>query len=259
MSDILEQIALHKRMEVEELKSRWPLETLVERSSLNDRLSFRDALASPAKVKIVAEIKKASPSKGILLEDFDPEELAARYRMGGAAALSVLTEQNYFMGKIEYLQIAKQSARLPILCKDFIIDPYQIRLAAAKGADAVLLIVELLTRQQLAGFMQTATECGLDALVEVHSEGELEIALDSGAEIIGVNARNLNDFSVTLDTTVRLGKLIPSDKLGVAESGILGVDDIRRLSDSGYSCFLIGEALVKSKDPAALLRELQQA
>jgi indole-3-glycerol phosphate synthase len=259
MNDILEQIALHKRIEVEDLKGRWPLETLAERSSLLDRLSFRDALTSPAKVKIIAEIKKASPSKGVLIDNFDPEELAARYRIGGAAAISVLTEQNYFMGKIEYLQIAKQSARLPILCKDFIIDPYQIHLAAAKGADAVLLIAKLLTPGQLADFIQTAAQCGLDSVIEVHSEGELENALNSGAEIIGVNARDLSDFSVTLDTTVQLGKLIPAGKLKVAESGICNVEDIRRLSESGFSCFLVGEALVKSRDPVALLRKLQEA
>lgn len=259
MSEFLQQIVEHKRLEIEEQKSRWPMESLAEKASLHERFSFKKALLAPERVRIIAELKKASPSRGILIDQFDPEELAARYRSGGALALSVLTESRFFQGKLEYLQIAKQSARLPILCKDFIIDPYQIHLAAAKGADAILLIVRLLSLQQLEEFLAIAQECELDCLVEIHTEQELESALNTRAQIIGVNARDLADFSVSIDRTAVLAKLIPDDKLRVAESGISTKEDISRLVDAGYSNFLVGEALVKSGDPAGLLRELRQA
>lgn len=255
MSDILEQIAAHKRTEIEVMKRERPIESL-HGSPEETHLSFREALSSPAKVKVIAELKKASPSKGVLIEEFDPEDLAARYRRGGASALSVLTEQKYFQGRLEYMQIAKQSARLPILCKDFIVDPYQIALASHYGADAILLIGRLLTRKTLADFMSEANRLGLDCLVEVHDENELEIALEAGAKIIGVNSRNLQTFEVDLSIAERLGKAIPDDRIKVAESGVATKDDITRLRQSGYSCFLIGEALVKCPNPTALLQEL---
>lgn len=255
MSDILEQIATHKRAEIEILKQERPLESL-HTSPDEERLSFREALSAPAKVKVIAELKKASPSKGVLIEEFDPEDLAARYRRGGASALSVLTEHKYFQGRLEYMQIAKQSARLPILCKDFVVDPYQIALASHYGADAILLIGRLLTRKTLADYLSEATRIGLDCLVEIHDENELEIALESGALIIGVNSRNLQTFEVDLSIAERLGKAIPDNLIKVAESGVGTKDDIARLSQVGYSCFLIGEALVKCPNPAALLQEL---
>lgn len=255
MSDILEQIAANKRAEIEILKRERPLESL-HAAPDETRLSFREALSSPAKVKIIAELKKASPSKGVFVEEFDPEDLAARYRRGGATALSVLTEQKYFQGRLEYMRIAKQSARLPILCKDFIVDPYQIALASHYGADAILLIGRLLTRRTLTDYISVANTMGLDCLVEVHDGNELEIALEAGAQIIGVNSRNLQTFEVDLSIAERLGKAIPDDLIKVAESGVATKDDITRLSQVGYSCFLVGEALVRHRNPAALLQEL---
>lgn len=258
MNAILEQIAADKRLEIAEMKIRRPVETLTP-SDPESRHSFKAALSSDSKIKVIAELKKTSPSKGILIEEFDPEDLAARYRRGGAVALSVLTEQKYFHGRLEYMEIARQTARLPILCKDFVIDSYQFPLASHYGADAILLIARLLTRQTLTQFIIEARECGLDALVEVHSEGELEIALEASAEIIGVNSRNLQTFEVDLAIAERLAKLIPADKIKVAESGISSKEDIQRLSDAGYDCFLIGEALLKHTNPAGFLEELLQA
>lgn len=257
MNAILEQIAADKRLEIAEMKIQRPIETLTP-SGPESRHSFKAALSSDARIKVIAELKKASPSKGVLIEEFDPEDLAARYRRGGAVALSVLTEQKYFQGRLEYMEIAGQTARLPILCKDFVVDPYQFPLAAHHGADAILLIARLLTRQTLTQFIGLARECGLDALVEVHSEGELEIALESSAEIIGVNSRNLQTFEVDLVIAEKLAKLIPADKIKVAESGISSKEDIKRLSDAGYDCFLIGEALLKHANPAGFLEELTQ-
>lgn len=255
MNGILEQIADSKRIEIAELKLRLPEEKLTLPDP-DTRRSLRAALSSPGKIKVIAELKKASPSRGVLVEEFDPEDLAARYRQGGAVALSVLTEHQYFHGRLEYMDIAKQTARLPVLCKDFVIDPYQFKLAAHHGADAILLIVRLLTRQTLTQFIQLAKEVGLDALVEVHSEGELEIALESSAEMIGVNSRNLQSFEVDLSIAEKLSSLIPDDKIKVAESGIHTRADIDRLTASGYDCFLIGESLMRHPDPAQLLREL---
>lgn len=259
MSDILEQIAQHKRIEVAELKASRPLERFVSRLPVEKDFRFCAALAAQEPVKIIAEIKKASPSKGVLQSDFNPEQMAIQYKAGGAAALSVLTDAKFFQGMFEYLDIAKRASGLPILCKDFIVDPYQLYYARYMGADAVLLIVRLLTRQALAEMQKKAHDLGLDCLVEVHTEGEVEVALDSGAKIIGVNSRNLADFTVSLDAAIRLGEAIPKDKIKVAESGIFAPGDIRQLRQAGYSCFLIGEALMKASDPAKLLQELQQA
>lgn len=258
MSDILEQIAQSKRVEVERLKLERPLASL-HLDAPHERYSFQDALSSSLPVKIIAELKKASPSKGVLMEEFDPEELAAQYRRGGAIALSVLTEQHYFKGRMEYLQIAKQASRLPVLCKDFIIDQYQIHLAAHYCADAILLIVRLLTRNSLEEFQSIAKGLGLACLVEVHSEDELELALEAGSQIIGVNSRDLTTFTVDLSIAERLGKLIPDSVIKVAESGVSTREDINRLGQAGYSCFLVGEALVRHPQPATLLQELTGA
>lgn len=259
MNSILEKIVVNKRFEVEELKIEWSLQDLKERSPDRPKGLFKKAIENRSGVNIIAEIKKGSPSKGILLEDFDPASLAKQYREGGAAALSVLTERKYFFGRAEYLGLAREESGLPVLCKDFLVDPIQLHYARAMSADAVLLIVRLLSNESLRTYLKLADEIGLDCLVEVHDENELEIALDAGAGIIGVNNRNLEDFSVTLETSERLGELMPENVVRVAESGIFDANDIVRLQKAGYNNFLIGEALVKAKDPAAFIRSLRNA
>ena len=206
---------------------------------------------------MIAEIKMASPSKGILMVDFDPAELAAIYKEGGAAALSVLTDEKYFRGSPEYINLAKQNSGLPILYKEFIIDAFQIFYARLMKADAVLLIVKLLDKEKLKSFLKQTSELKMAALVEIHDEEETKIAIDSGAKIIGVNNRNLDDFTVSLDVSEKLFPLIPKDVIKVTESGIFSSQDIKRLKKAGYNNFLIGEALITSENPVQLLKELQ--
>ena len=255
--DILEKIALNKRMEIEELKINLPLERF--KDDLPDKEPFRlsKALSKKDNINIIAEIKKGSPSKGIISEDFNPAELAGQYKDGGAAALSVLTESKYFFGNYDYIDLTAKEAGLPILCKDFIIDRYQIYHAKYINADAVLLIVKMLTPEMLKQLNNTALEIGIDTLVETHSDEELDIALEAGIDIIGVNNRNLSTFEVDLQTSIDLAKHIPADRIKVAESGIFSFDDIKRLQEAGYNNFLIGEALVKSENPIKLLKSLR--
>jgi indole-3-glycerol phosphate synthase len=259
MKSILEEIVASKRDEVEQLKVQLPLPQLKDQLSVPGKHLFSAALADDSEVKIIAELKKASPSKGVLVQDFNPALLARQYRDGGASALSVLTEEKYFFGRPEYLALARRESELPVMAKDFFIDRYQIYHAASMGADAILLIARLHPAQSLRTCLNTARQLGLDCLVEVHDEAELDIALQAGADIVGVNNRNLEDFSVSLETSERLGKRIPSDVIRVSESGILTVDDVRRLREAGYNNFLIGEALVKSPDPVSLIRALRES
>lgn len=255
--DILERIAVHKKFEIEQMKIDLPLETIKSQLLLGKYLYFKNILSDRNKINIIAEIKKGSPSKGIISKDFDPEELAKLYKEGGASALSVLTDEKFFYGSFENLKKAKEVSSLPVLCKDFFIDSYQLYFANYIGADAVLLIVKMLSKEKLKEFLSIAKDLGLDALVEVHDEKELEIALEAKAEIIGVNNRNLNTFEVDIQTAVDLSKLIPEDIIKVAESGIFTADDIRKLKSAGYNNFLIGEALVTAENPVELLKELQ--
>ncbi len=258
MIDILDKIRLNKRLVVEELKAILPAEQIRDRFPGENRLSWRDAISQPGRTNIIAECKKASPSKGILKLDFDIDHLASQYREGGAVALSVLTEEHFFLGKAEYMKRAKDAARLPVLCKDFIFDPYQILYARYMHADAILLIVAMLTPTTLVELLAEARSVGVDALVEVHDDDEASIAIDSGADIIGVNNRNLRDFTVTLETAERIGARINGDHITVAESGLSTSGDLRRLRDLGFDAFLIGEALVTAADPASKLRELTE-
>ncbi len=258
MTGILDKIAVNKRIEIDEMKIERPLESFVERISADQPPGFGAVLEKTDRINIIAELKKGSPSRGIIREDFNPIELARKYRDGGAAALSVLTEQRYFYGRFEYLKSAKAESNLPILCKDFIIDPYQIYYAKYMGADAVLLIVRMLGPAQLTKFIRLCEQTGLDALVETHNEAELTTALDCGARIVGVNNRDLDSFDVDINTAVRLAKSIPDDITRVAESGISDRGNIEFLQDAGYSNFLIGEALMKSDDPAELIRRLRE-
>lgn len=254
--DILARIVDRKRQEV---AAKAPLRKGMEQNARyqsGQRRDFKAALTArpPA---IIAEIKKASPSKGLLSPDFNPGAQARSYFAGGAAALSVLTDRDFFQGSLSDLKMARSSAMVPVLRKDFTIDELDIIEAAGAGADAILLIAALLDRHQLESFRQLAAEFGMASLVEVHDEAELERALESGAEIVGVNNRDLRTFTVSLETSERLAALIPSGLVKVAESGIHGPDDVLRLRAAGFHAFLVGEHLMKSGDPAATLRALR--
>ena len=254
---ILERIAEDKRAEVDRLKREKPLSGIRAHLPDGSRYNFRKAIAGNSEIHIVAELKRGSPSKGMMVSDFNPAKLAARYRDGGAAALSVMTDEKYFYGRYEYMVDVKREAELPVLCKDFILDPYQIYYARYMNADAVLLIVKLLGAKMLAELLGLARQLQMDCLVEVHNKEELQTALDCGAEIIGVNNRDLRDFSINLDTSEALAPLIPDGVIKIAESGIATSADVARLKAAGYLNFLVGEALVTSDDPVRLLRSLR--
>ena len=256
--DILARIVARKREEF--ARATIPLAELERRAERMrpGRRGFGAALGgcSPA---IVAEIKKASPSKGVLREDFDPAGLAREYQQGGAAAISVLTDGPFFQGSLAHLAAAREAISLPALRKDFTLDEYHVVEAAANGADAVLLIAAILDEKHMRELRELAVQWGMAALVEVHDGGELQRALDAGADIIGVNNRNLKTFAVTLETSLRLAEDIPPGVVKISESGIESRQDIRRLEDAGYHAFLVGEHLIKSASPAEALRALAGA
>jgi indole-3-glycerol phosphate synthase len=222
---------------------------------------FRRALQNSAQqgVAVIAELKKASPSRGLIRGDFEPGKLAAELAEAGAAALSVLTDEEFFQGSLENLRLASEAASLPCLRKDFIIDEFQLLEARANFADAVLLIVAALAASELNWLAQRSREAGLDVLCEVHDETELKQALDAGCGLIGVNSRDLRTLKVDLNTALRIGPLIPKNVLAVAESGIESSSDIARLRRQGYHAFLIGESLMKVPSPGTALRELLNA
>jgi indole-3-glycerol phosphate synthase len=254
--DILARIVATKR---DELARPLPIADWERRADARrDGRDFRAALAahSPA---IIAEVKKASPSKGLLAADFDPARTAAAYQRGGAAAISVLTDESYFQGSLADLAAARAAVALPVIRKDFTIADSQIVEAAAHGADAILLIAAILTARELRDFRERAVALHLSALVEVHNRAELDKAIESGADLIGVNNRDLTTFHVTLETSLDLAPLMPKGALLVTESGIHGPEDIARLRAAGYSAFLVGEHLMKSGDPEAALRRLVSA
>jgi len=205
---------------------------------------------------VIAEIKKASPSRGILREDFDPEQIAISYENGGAACLSVLTDIDFFKGADAYLQQARAACSLPVLRKDFVIDPYQVYEARALGADCILLIVAALDDDLLRELLQLAGELGMDALVEVHDATELQRALAMPAPLLGINNRDLRTFETRLDTTLGYLQQIPDDRLVVTESGIHTVDDVALMRSHGVNCFLVGEAFMRAPEPGAKLAEL---
>lgn len=253
--DILARIVEVKKQEVaSKAANRHSLE-LSAQYQKNQRRDFAAALRrrTPA---IIAEIKKASPSKGLLAEDFNPAWQAQRYFAGGAAALSVLTDRQFFQGSLSDLKTARASAAIPVLRKDFTIDELDVLEAAAGGADAILLIAAILPPDKLRALRELAESHGLAVLVEVHDEAELDLALESGASIIGVNNRDLRTFSVSLDTSERLAQRMPNHILRVAESGIQNRSDVNRLQNAGYHAFLVGEHLMRSPDPAAAVRAL---
>jgi indole-3-glycerol phosphate synthase len=256
--DILARIVAAKREHpVVSLDARREWERMADLAR-GGRRDFRQALSSRAPA-IIAEIKKASPSKGVLAREFDPMRLARQYEAGGAAALSVLTDQPFFQGSLADLRAARGACGLPVLRKDFTLDESHVVETAANGADAILLIAAILDAGELRGLRELAAGYGLAALVEVHDERELGKALEAGAEIVGVNNRDLTTFQVTLETSLRLAPRIPAAVLKVSESGIHCAQDVRRLRDAGYQAFLVGEHLMKSSDPAGALRALMTA
>ena len=253
--DILARIVSRKQDELR--AATLPAAELRSRAAacLPARRNFAAALRAK-RPAIISEIKKASPSRGVLLADFRPAELARQYEQGGAAALSVLTDRDFFQGSPDDLQAARAACALPVIRKDFTIDEYNVLEAAAMGADAILLIVAILDEARLRAYRQLAEEFGMAALVEVHDAAELETALRSEAKIVGVNNRDLRTFTVSLDTSVSLAASIPPHVVRVSESGIFQNADVRRLMAAGFDAFLVGEHLVKSGDPAQALREL---
>ena len=254
--DILEKIIAGKKIEVEQLKRRGI--TLSSPPALEKRRSLAAALFREPYPRVIAEVKKASPSAGLLAADFDPPALATAYEQGGASALSVVTDEYFFQGDIGWLATLRSLVGLPLLRKDFIIDPLQVLESRAAGADAILLIAAILDRDKLLELMEIATDQGLECLVEVHNEEELEKVLSTPAAIIGINNRNLKDFTIDLETTLRLQKLIPKDRLVVSESGIDHHAQLVRLAVAGVQGVLVGTSLVKSGDKAAKLQELIQ-
>ena len=251
--DILARIVAHKRAHPPSPGYRHECERRA--AAVTGRRGFDLALrlSSPA---LIAEIKKASPSQGLLAEHFDPPAIAADYQRGGAAALSVLTDSEFFQGSLEDLAAARAAVRLPVLRKDFTLDEFDIVEAAAHGADAILLIAAILDPDALRRLREAAAGLGIASLVEVHDSGELAAALDSGATILGVNNRNLHTFEVTLETSLRLAERIPEGALRVSESGIFSPSEIRRLRDAGFQAFLVGEHLMRAPDRVAAVEAL---
>ncbi len=254
----LDDIIAHTRCEVARRKEALAEAELAARAkAAPPPLSLKRALGGSG-LKLIAEVKKASPSRGVIRADFEPVAIALAYAQGGAAAVSVLTEEKYFQGSLDYLRDIKRALgdRLPVMRKDFIIDPYQVYESRAYGADAFLLIVAALDEESLAGLLALGRKLGMDALVEAHNEAELGLALAAGADIIGINNRDLKTFRVDLDTTRRLMALVPPGKIAVAESGIKDRRDMEKVGGWGANAALVGEALTSSPDIAARMREL---
>ena len=257
--DILKKIVEVKSEEVERLKGEAPLESLLDRIRWqSDPLDFADRLKGSG-VKIIAEVKRASPSRGILRENLNPAWLATQYVRNGASAISVLTNKDHFQGSLADLEAAGAVAHthlIPALRKEFIFDTYQVHEARAYGADAILLIVSMLDIHSLTELKDLAESYGMQCLVEVHDDDEMDVAIDIGARIIGINNRDLRTFHTTLDVTDRLGHRVPADSILVSESGLRTRDDLERVRRAGASAVLIGDALVSSPDPGATLKEL---
>jgi indole-3-glycerol phosphate synthase len=256
---ILSRIIEEKRKVIEEAKRIKPQDELLkEIKSLSVKSSFKKNVSRPHHINLIAEIKKASPSKGILRGDFNPVKIAITYQANGASAISILTDERFFEGKLEYLVKVRSNVSIPILRKDFFIDEYQIYETVAAGADAILLICDILSMAELARFYNIATELGLDCLVEVHNEEDVEKALAIDAAIIGINNRDLHTFKVDLSVTQRLIRMVPQNKVIVSESGIKCYEDIMFLKSLGVNAVLIGEAFMESDDITAKMREIMR-
>lgn len=255
-TDVLERIVRVRRQAVEEAKRSKPEVKLRERAEVAPPLRDFVAALTGDGINVIAELKKASPSRGLLRESFNPAVLAPALEQAGAAALSVLTEPEFFQGALEDLQLVRKLTGLPVLRKDFLFDPYQLFEARAAGADAFLLIVAILEPESLQRLLSLGKELGMAALVEVHTEEELKQALDAGVEIVGVNNRNLKTFEVSLETSLRLVEMIPEECVAVSESGLRSHEDLKALRAAGFDAFLIGEHLMRAADPALALQEL---
>ncbi len=259
MNKILEDIIASEKAALENKKRVLPLERLSESANkISERRNFLAAISKKNSVNIIAEIKKASPSQGVMREDFKPEKIAGIYEESGASAISVLTEDTYFMGDLSYLSAVRKATSLPLLRKDFIFDPYQIFESLVSGADAVLLIAAIVDKGRLKDLISIASSLRLDCLVEVHSEEELKTALNTGAKIIGINNRDLNTFQVDIGTAIELIPKVPRGITVVVESGIRSVTDIKKFLKLGVNTFLIGETLMRSVDIARTMHDLTE-
>lgn len=261
--DILKKIILRKEQEILERKQKCSQGTLMEKAleslmslpvrgfvdSMQQRLDNNEAA-------VIAEVKKASPSKGVIRENFVPKEIAQSYESGGASCLSVLTDIDFFQGADEYLKEAREACSLPVIRKDFIIDTYQVYEARAMGADCILLIVAVLSDEQMAKLYQLALDLKMDVLIEAHDEAELQRALPFGAKLVGINNRNLRNFDTSLNTTLDLLEQIPNDRIVVTESGIHTNADVALMRDNKVNAFLVGEAFMRADEPGAELKKL---
>lgn len=259
--DILDKIIINKKEEVEALKLSFPVESLEEgiESKEYKKRDFYSCFLNKNLINIIAEIKKASPSKGIILEDFQPLKIALDYEMGGASAISILTDEVFFKGKIDYIPSVRTVTSLPLLRKDFIIDEYQIIQSRFYEADAILLIGRILKASKLKEFLKLASSYDLDVLYEVHDEGDLKKGIDAGVKIFGINNRDLSTFKVDNKNIISLHKMIPEDSILISESGISSISDIQSLSSKGITNFLIGESIMKSQDRVKFLNTLIKA
>ena len=257
---ILDQIIEQTRRDLIERRAHTPIEALVERAqTATAPLSLAKALRQPGRVTFVSEIKRRSPSAGWIRQDADAAAVADAYQAAGAAAISVLTEQAFFGGSLDDLRRVKAQVNLPILRKDFIVDPYQVVEARAAGADCILLIVAALNDGELASLLDQSTQLGMDALVETHDEDEVRRALAVGAQIVGINHRDLRTFTMDMDLALRMRSRIPSDRVVVAESGIKVAADVARMKAGGIDSVLVGEGLMRQPDPGQALKQLVAA
>ncbi len=259
MTNKLDEIVAAKKEEVENAKSILPFGQVIEKAVMmppTDDLRAVLSFHEPAELLCIAELKKASPSKGVIAKNYIPEKIAREYRQGGAAALSVLTDQRYFQGKAEHVVAAKNSSHLPILRKDFIIDEYQIYESRMIGADAILLIACILSGHQLRSYLTTANDLTLSVLVECHSKEDIDKALNAGAGIIGINNRDLRTFTVDVGLSLKLKRFLPNDCVAVSESGIRNYHAVEQLAQAGFDAILVGEHLMSQQNRAQAIRDL---
>ncbi len=261
--DILKKIILRKEQEINERKQNITqaniMEQALEAVMMNPVRGFVNSMQQKIETNeaaVIAEVKKASPSKGVMRENFIPAEIAVSYEKSGASCLSVLTDIDFFQGSDDYLKQARAACSLPVIRKDFIVDTYQVYEARAMGADCILLIVSVLSDEQMAQLYQLALDLKMDVLIEVHDEAELHRALPFGATLVGINNRNLRNFETSLSTTIDLLEQIPSDRIVVTESGIHTADDVKLMRDNDVHAFLVGEAFMRADDPGSELKKL---